>query len=140
MRVIAPVISQEDIFKAKKDDVGHCSGKKTKGLVAQHFWRPKMARDIDVFVRPCLGCQMTCPVLRVDTGLRQPVVDLFYTFWIDFSGPLPKTSGRTSTSFLRWNTSHNGPLFEQASTRLLTLPFGSYNARYCRCLESRKWC
>lgn len=93
MRVIPLIISEEDFFKAMHDDAGHWCGKIRKGLMGQQFWWPTMETDIDWFVSSCLRCQLTGPVVRVDTVLMQPVGALFHTFLMDFASPFPELGG-----------------------------------------------
>ena len=87
-----------EIMEAEHDSQvsGPMGMDKTIVMVDRNFWGPKMAKDIDDYVRSCEDCQKNKVPRHKRHGTLQPL-ELSYTPWdsisIDFITQLPKSEG-----------------------------------------------
>ncbi len=74
---------------------GHQGKHTTMDVLARHVWWPRMAADVDSYVRACHSCQLNKPSSLVPAGLLQPL-PIPTTCWdsvsVDFMTGLPRTS------------------------------------------------
>ena len=101
-QIVIPVPFRNKIMKIAHEHVlsGHFGVSKTHKRVLQHFYWPKMRRDIKNFVRTCHQCQVVgSPNIKITKAPLRPipvVKEPFHEVLIDIVGPLPKTkSGNT---------------------------------------------
>ena len=96
-QVVLPPCYREDILKLAHDvpTAGHLGSRKTQAKVQQHFYWPKMHKDIVNFCRSCHACQVGGKPNQVIP--KAPLIPIpafeepFTRVLIDCVGPLPKT-------------------------------------------------
>jgi hypothetical protein len=95
--------------------MGHFGVKKTEDILADHFFWPKMRRDVERFVARCITCQKAKTRLNPH-GLYMPLPvpnAPWEDILMDFVLGLPRTKkGRDSVlwlwiDFLRWHVSYH---------------------------------
>ena len=81
---------------------GHLGVRKTENRIMQHFYWPKMKRDVADFCRTCHTCQMIGkPNQKIKPAPLQPITSIGEPFGrviIDCVGPLPKS--KTGNKYL----------------------------------------
>ena len=95
--MVLPLCYREDILKLAHGvpTAGHLGIRKTQAKVQQHFYWPKMHRDIVNFCKTCHACQMGGKPNQVIP--KAPLIPIpafeepFTRVLIDCVGPLPKT-------------------------------------------------
>ena len=97
-QIVAPKELRDHVLVLAHDNImsGHLGVKKTKARVLQHFWWPRVSRDVAQYVRTCHVCQVVGKAGHQPKRYPLkpiPVVDsLFDEILVDIVGPLPRTS------------------------------------------------
>ena len=100
-QVVVPTNCRNKVLQTSHGDVaGHLGVRKTYHRILQHFFWPRLKRDVALFVRTCQTCQITGkPNQVVKPAPLQPIPAIgqpFEHLIIDCVGPLPRSkSGHT---------------------------------------------
>lgn len=73
---------------------GHLGQLKTYQRLSASYWWPKMAQDINEYVRSCTSCQMNKSINQKPNGVLNPIetqTKRWHAVTMDFTGPLPTT-------------------------------------------------
>jgi transposase InsO family protein len=58
IRAVVPFELREQLLIRLHDDMFHPGMNKTYQMITRHYWWPKMANDIEEYVRSCINCQL----------------------------------------------------------------------------------
>ncbi|XP_053294792.1 uncharacterized protein LOC128455141 [Pleuronectes platessa] len=100
-QVVVPTNCRNKVLQTSHGDVaGHLGVRKTYHRILQHFFWPRLKRDVALFVKTCHTCQITGkPNQVVKPAPLQPIPAIgqpFEHLIIDCVGPLPRSkSGHT---------------------------------------------
>jgi len=98
-RLCIPITMRQDIIDKIHGTVtgtAHGGFERTYGRIANGFYWPKMAKDIQQFVSTCIICQKIKHARHLPYGLLQPIPipqQPFEVVTMDFIGELPKSLG-----------------------------------------------
>lgn len=89
--VISKLWKREKVLRAYHDKVKHWQQKSTRRLIMEMFWWPTLQWNVREFVRTSHECQLTTKGNVAWNFGTRPVLRLFRTFSLKFTGPLPAT-------------------------------------------------
>lgn len=91
LSVVPKLCDWADVIRAMHDERGHWKTKETIEMIKDHFWCPSLQRDPREHVKSCHPYQVATQSNRYHKDGVQPVIALFHTFLMDFTGPFPTT-------------------------------------------------
>lgn len=99
-QVVVPEKFRGEVLKIAHDDCGHLGVKKTYDRVLQHFFWPRLKRDVSKYIKSCHVCQLTAkPNQHIKPAPLCPIPAIskpFEHLIIDCVGPLPPSKSGCS--------------------------------------------
>ena len=92
LRLLVPQEFTEAVIKGVHT-LGHFGRRRTYNTIVKSYFWPKMAKEVNAFVRSCFECQQNKVSNKVTRVYQKfPVTSRFRTVHIDLVGPLPVSS------------------------------------------------
>ena len=95
-RIVVPKEQRQQILNSNHDKESHFGIKKTLARIKEKYYCPKLAVDVEKYVKNCIDCGETKSGNRIGIpqmgAARTPKIP-FEIISVDFKGPFPRSSG-----------------------------------------------